>query len=167
VTALLLAPIAVVLVVAWPASGDGLSRDEDGGVVAVGDTVDGVVAFGGVTHYAFTGTGETVHIGVRGAVTPTGGSFDSTIAVVDAASGEQLAADDDTNGVDPEVTLVVDAGREVRIEVRGFGDSAGSFSVYVQTGPGGGGDDDGTVTTAIFPPRPSPLPAPPETVIVD
>ena len=131
VVLLLAAPVVVVTAVAWPSSagsgGGGGSREDgsgpDGALVA-GDTVDGEVGFGEVATYRLVGDGP-VRINVRG-VQP----FDATLTVR-SDEGAEIAYNDDTNGLDPEV--IVEAGDEpLTVEVRELGGNPGAYTLSVE-----------------------------------
>jgi hypothetical protein len=131
VVLLLAAPVVVVVLVAWP-SGDGRASAggtrEDGsgpdGALVAGDTVDGEVGFGEVASYRLVGDGR-VRINVRG-----NQPFDATLTVRTDDRAE-VAYNDDTNGLDPEV--VVDAGDEpLIVEVRELGSNAGTYTLSVE-----------------------------------
>ena len=126
VTLLLLAPIGLVAAVAWPdegEDGDGV-RDEGsgpGGALVAGDTIQDQLGFGEVAVYRLVGDDEVV-IDVTGLP-------DGTLTVRDDDNRE-LAFNDDTNGLDPQVTVDPD-GRELRVEVRDLGGQAGLFTLAV------------------------------------
>ena len=127
----LAAPVAVVTVVAWPdegfGGGGGNVRQEGsgpGGAVVAGDSVGGTLGFGEVASYRALGSGGQLRIGV------TGVGFDFTLTVLDE-DGDQLAYNDDTNGLDPEVVVEVDADEEFTIEVRELGGQAAGFTMSV------------------------------------
>ena len=130
VVLLLAAPVVVVTVVAWPSgsgSGGGRGTREDGsgpdGALVAGDTVEGELGFGEVASYRLVGDGQ-VRINVRG-VQP----FDATLTVRSDDGGE-IAYNDDTNGLDPEV--VVEAGEEpLIVEVRELGSNPGTYTLFV------------------------------------
>jgi hypothetical protein len=131
VVLLLAAPVVVVTVVAWPSGssgggGGGARADGSGpdGALVAGDTVEGEVGFGEVAEYRLVGDGR-VRINVRGDQ-----PFDATLTVR-TDDGEEVAYNDDTNGLDPEV--VVDAGEEpLIVEVRELGSNAGSYTLSVE-----------------------------------
>lgn len=58
--------------------------------------------------------------------------FDPTIRVLDAATGEELAANDDANGFDAEVVLDLAEAQLVVIEVAGFAGRNGTAVVYFE-----------------------------------
>jgi len=130
VVVLLAAPVLVVVVVAWPddrSGGGGAPREEGsgpGGALVAGDAVGGEVGFGEVAEYRLIGDDGDVRVGVRGAP-----GFDATVTVVDA-DGDQVAYNDDSNGLDPEVGVEL-TGEELVVEVRELSGNAGGFTVYV------------------------------------
>jgi hypothetical protein len=138
VVLLLAAPVLAVAAVAWPDGGGGgggnLRREGSGpdGALAAGDRIGGELGFGEVAGYEATGTGERLRIGV------TGVGFDFTLTVV-GEDGDQLAYNDDTNGLDPEVTIALAEGETATVEVRELGGRAAGFTMSVERA---GGDDD-------------------------
>jgi hypothetical protein len=58
--------------------------------------------------------------------------FDSVITVLDAATGEVLAENDDFAGRDPEVLVDLLGEQVVTIELRGFAGDGGSAVVYFE-----------------------------------
>ena len=131
VVALLAAPVVVVTAVAWPSdrsggAGGGTREDGSGpgGALVAGDTVAGEVGFGEVAEYRLVGDGW-VRITVQGHQ-----PFDATLTVR-TDDGAELAYNDDTNGLDPEV--IVDAGDEpLVVEVRELGGNAGTYTLAVE-----------------------------------
>ena len=126
VTLLLLAPIGLVVAVAWPddAEDDDAVRDEGSGpegALVAGDTVQDQLGFGEVATYRLV-VDDQVVIDVTGLP-------DGTLTVRDDDGGE-VAFNDDTNGLDPQVTVNPD-GRELRVEVRDLGGQAGLFTLSV------------------------------------
>ena len=126
VALLLVAPIAAVVWVAWPSDGDGgddVRAEGSGpdGALVEGDSVDDQLGFGEVARYRLVGEG-TVVIGVRGLA-------DGTLTIR-GENGQELAFNDDTNGLDPELTY--DLGDdEVTVEVRDLGGNPGAFTLFV------------------------------------
>ncbi len=128
VGALLVAPVIVVAVVAWPEPSptvEAFDPNDDGGALQPGDDLEGDIAFNGVVAYAVVGTGDDLVVGVRG------DGIDTTLTVLDAESGEQLDYIDDANGLDPELLLSLEEGRAVTVEVRELGGQPGSFTIYL------------------------------------
>jgi hypothetical protein len=135
VVLLLAAPVLIVTAVAWPSDGDGNDgRDSDDvreegsgpdGALVAGDTVEGRVGFGEVAEYRLVGDESRVRIDVAG-VPP----MDATLTVRDG-DGDELAYNDDTNGLDPQVTVELD-GEELTVEVRELGNNAGSYTLSVE-----------------------------------
>lgn len=129
VALLLLAPVAVVVAVARPsdgrASAGDASRDGSGpdGALVAGDEVRGEVGFGESTAFVVTGDGAVV-VGVQGQQ-----PFDP-VMTVRHPDGEETEIDD-TNGLDPQ-TSIHPEGEEVVVEVRGYDNAAGTFTVYVE-----------------------------------
>jgi len=98
------------------------------GELLAGDTVLAQVGEDGVA--AFTAAAQfpgTYRIGAQGI-----DGFDATIRVVDAATGEELAANDDAVGFDPEVLVDLAEGQVVTVEVVGFAGAAGAAVLYVE-----------------------------------
>jgi hypothetical protein len=131
VVAVLLAPIAMVVAIARPDDGAAASGEVRGGgsgadgVLLDGDRVHGDLGFGEAARYRATGDGPT-RIGA------TGGGADLQITVRAVDGGTELASNDDTNGLDPEVTLDLDDGEPVDVEVRELGGNPASFTLYVE-----------------------------------
>ncbi|MBA2280977.1 MAG: hypothetical protein H0W25_07035 [Acidimicrobiia bacterium] len=131
VAALLVAPPAVVAVLAWPDPEpdpglEAVDPDLDGGPLALGDDLDGELAFNGVAAYDVVGTGRDVVVGVRG------DGIDTTLTALDVETGEQLGYIDDANGsLDPELALSLDDGQAVRVEVRELGGRPGTYSIHL------------------------------------
>jgi hypothetical protein len=129
VALLLAAPIVVVVVVAWPdeqpsAAGADRVRAEgtgpDGALVA-GDTIDDEIGFNEVAEYRLVGDG-TVQIDVTGL-------SDGTLTIR-GDDGSELAFNDDTNGLDPQ--LVFELEEDVTVEVRDLGGTPGRFTLSVE-----------------------------------
>ena len=129
VVLLLAAPVLLVMAVAWPsgddAAVDGNTRAEgsgpDGALVA-GDEVEDEIGFGEVAAYDLGGEG-TVRIDVTGL-------NDGTLTIR-SDEGRELAFNDDTNGLDPQLTFEL-TGDEVTVEVRDLGGNPGSFVLTVE-----------------------------------
>ena len=126
VALLLAAPIVVVVVVAWPSdegAGAGLREGGSGpeGALVAGDTVQGQLAPGEVAEFRLVGDGE-----VRVDAT---GLQDGTLTVRDG-DGREVAFDDDTNGLDPQLT-VDPAGDELTVELRDLAGFPGAFTLSV------------------------------------
>jgi hypothetical protein len=136
VAAGLLAPPVVLAVAVRPAA----ARDgEDGGddtSLAVGEEAGGTVG-SGVASFEITATEDgSVRIDVLGR------GNDPTLTVVDE-EGDELAFNDDTDGLDPSIALDLDAGEVVHAQVRSFSGVPIAFTIQVTaTGRGDGGDDD-------------------------
>ncbi len=168
VTVLLAAPVALVALVAWPSSSEGRAEVRqvgsvpDGALVA-GDSVGGDVNFGEVASYRVVGDGGNLRFNVTGAP-----GFDATLTAVDD-DGDQLAYNDDTNGLDPQVVVELGEGEEMTIEVRELGGNAGGFTLEV-TGTDQEASDDGPGADAggrgVPVPLPAPGPAGPATTVV-
>jgi hypothetical protein len=78
-----------------------------------------------------------VVVGIGGPVTmrAEGNGFDSTLTVVDA-DGDQLAYNDDTDGLDPQVQFDLEVDEELTVEVRSFGGVPGEVVVVREDDPG-------------------------------
>jgi hypothetical protein len=129
VALVLAAPIAVVAALAWPGPDEDsqdVRREGSGpdGTLLVGDRVDGHVDPGGVADYPLAADQGAVRIAVRG-VAP----FDATLAVL-GPGDDELAYNDDTVGLDPEVE-VVSGGEELVVRVGGLGGNPGDYTVVV------------------------------------
>jgi hypothetical protein len=100
-----------------------------GGELLVFDVVDGQLGPGRTaTFRAVAEVDGDFLIGAQG-----DDGLDTTIAVVDVASGELLEENDDFFGRDPEVLVTLGAGQVVEITVAGFSSTdAGSFIVYFE-----------------------------------
>jgi len=128
----LAAPVVAVTAIAWPEGGFGGGDDRvrqsgsgpDGALVA-GDEIGGDLGFGEVATYRVRGPEDLV-------VAVTGGpNVDATLTVV-AEDGSQLAYNDDTNGLDPEVSFSLDDGEEADVEVRELNGRPGGFTLEVR-----------------------------------
>lgn len=133
----LAAPVLVVLVVAWPeGSGDDGAVPEvvlDAGAdVDLGDLAEDAevvdVPAEGAARFTLVGTGAPITVRAEGRA-----GFDSTLTVVDE-EGNQLAFNDDSNGLDPEVVVELDDDQRASVEVRSFGGQPGSVVVVRQDG---------------------------------
>ena len=133
VVALLAAPVVVITAVAWPSGGSGRGgagggTREDGsgpdGALVAGDTVEGEVGFGEVAEYRLVGDGR-VRINVQGRQ-----PFDATLTVR-TDEGAEVAYNDDTNGLDPEVVVDAAEGPFI-VEVRELGSNAGTYTLSVE-----------------------------------
>jgi hypothetical protein len=129
VAVLLAAPVAVVAVVARPGSGERADTRSEGsgpdGALVAGDRVHGELGFNAVAEYRLSGDGSVL-VGVAG--TPP---FDATLTVR-AGDGDELAFNDDTNHLDPEVRVDLAAGDDVTVEVRELGGRGGSYTIFVE-----------------------------------
>jgi hypothetical protein len=129
VVLLLAAPIVVVVVVAWPdqrsseAGADGVRAEGSGpdGALVAGDTIDDEIGFNEVAEYRLVGDG-TVQIDVVGL-------SDGTLTIRDD-DGTELAFNDDTNGLDPQ--LVFELDEDVTVEVRDLGGTPGRYTLSVE-----------------------------------
>jgi hypothetical protein len=133
----LAAPVVIVVVVAWPEeASEGEARpgapaqvgDVDAGDLADGVEVDVDVPAEGAARFAVVGTGTAMTVRAEGR-----GGFDSTLTVVDG-DGNQLAYNDDTVGLDPEVEVALDDGQEASVEVRSFSGEPGTVVVVREDG---------------------------------
>lgn len=138
VALLLAAPVLVVVAVAWPddretGAVDDRTECEDGsgpdGALVAGDRVTGELAFGGVARCRSVGEGVEVRIAASSR------NADLTLTVV-GDDGEQLAYNDDDRGLDPAVTVDLDDGQAVDIEVRELGGAPTSFTLTVAEADG-------------------------------
>lgn len=113
--------------------GDGPARVPTGasgpnGELLVFDAVEGSVGEdASATFLAVADADDRFVIGAEGL-----DGFDGRIVVFDADTGEELAANDDHNGFDPEVLVDLRAGQLVEIVVDGFAGEAGAFVVYFE-----------------------------------
>ncbi len=161
VVLLLAAPIGGVALFAWPSSSEGRAevREEGSGpegALIAGDSVGGDVNFGEVASYRVVGDGGNLRFNVTGAP-----GFDATLTAVDD-EGDQLAYNDDTNGLDPQVVVELGEGEEMTIEVRELGGNAGGFTLEVTGTDQDASEDDGSQAGGGVDGRgvPVPLPAP-------
>jgi hypothetical protein len=133
----LAAPVLVVLVVAWP-EGSGGDAVPEGTLDGVGDVdlgdlaedaeVDVDVPAQGAARFTLVGTGARITVRAEGRA-----GFDSTLTVVDE-EGNQIAYNDDSNGLDPEVVVDLDDDQQASVEVRSFGGQSGRVVVVRQDG---------------------------------
>jgi hypothetical protein len=133
----LAAPVLVVLVVAWPegSGGDAVPEvtldgvgDVDLGDLNEDDEVDVDVPAQGAARFTLVGTGARITVRAEGRA-----GFDSTLTVVDE-EGNQIAYNDDSNGLDPEVVVDLDDDQQASVEVRSFGGQSGRVVVVRQDG---------------------------------
>jgi hypothetical protein len=97
-----------------------------GAELLAGRPVDGVVASQQAVAHPYTGEGRQVAVTVEGL-----GGFDPTVRVLDAA-GTVLAENDDADGRNSRVELLVGASVPVTVEVAGFAGRAGAYRVLVE-----------------------------------
>lgn len=110
-----------------PARPDAVVPPEDGGSLTVGRPVTGEVDRGGAVRYRFVGEGREVTISAVGI-----DGFDPTVTVR-SSDGLELAFDDD-GGDEPLASLLeftVAGGQTVIIEVAGFADEDGAYTLVV------------------------------------
>ena len=130
----LAAPVAVVLVVAWPDDAAPERRDPpaelevDQGEIGPDSEVEVDVPAQGAVVFVVVGIGGPVTMRVEG------DGFDSTLTVVDA-DGDQLAYNDDTDGLDPQVQFDLEVDEELTVEVRSFGGMPGEVVVVREDDP--------------------------------
>lgn len=160
----LAAPPVVLAILVWPTS---VSADvEVEATLAPGESADGSVSGTLSTDYEVVGDGSGP---VRITVTAEEEGFDATLTLVDPDGGDR-GFNDDTNGVNPELTIDLDDGETVIAEVRSLNGPPGNFTIRVATGDedevstsgGGGGGRDGGVR--VFPPAPGGVAT---TIIID
>lgn len=70
-----------------------------------------------------------------------GSTYDTALAVFDVCGGTESACNDDSCGLQSEVTLAATLGHSVMIRVSGFGGTSGDFTLSVTLATGGGGND--------------------------
>ena len=99
-----------------------------GGTLSVGRAVNGEVAVGRVVRYEFVGTGGDTTVVVVGI-----DDFDPTVRVR-TTDGAELAFNDDRGSGDraSQIDLPVAEGQRVVIEVAGFADAGGQYTIVVQ-----------------------------------
>ena len=127
------APPLLLAVLVWPdpAPAGGASGSDVEAELEVGDTDRGATNGVSSVDYLISGEG-IIRIDVDG---PT---FDPTLTLVDTESGEQLDYNDDTNGLNPSLTVDLDEGEEVRAQVRSLGGPpGGAFTIRVVEGDAG------------------------------
>lgn len=93
--------------------------------LSVGSVTEGQVGVDGTATFLASGSGTDVAVEVQGI-----GGFDSTVTVIDAF-GDEVAFDDDTNGLDPEAVVFMTSGDRYTIEVQGYAGTAGAFSISI------------------------------------
>lgn len=96
-----------------------------GEVLGRGEPVLGEVGREQAVLHDFTGDGGEIVVTVEGQL-----GFDPVVRVLDAG-GDVLAENDDSDGLDSRVALVVGEERTVTIEVTGFGGEPGRYRVLV------------------------------------
>ncbi len=74
-----------------------------------------------------------------------GSEFDTTLAIYDGCDGTELACNDDSCGLQSEITMAMTAGTTYYIRVAGYNGAMGNFTLLVTGGQGtcGCGDLDG------------------------
>jgi hypothetical protein len=89
------------------------------GDLAAGAEAEGTTGDGSITAYRLTGPGELQ-------VDVVGDGFDPTLRVVDDATGDELAFNDDSGGgLDPSLAIVLAEGQVAVVEVGVFGGGGG------------------------------------------
>ena len=144
-----------------PAGGDG---DECTAPIAVGegtfagDTSDNTGTTGDDTSCGF---GDTIDEWYCYTATCTGNAtantcdpataFDTTLAVFDACGGAEITCNDDTCGLQSEVTWSVTVGVSYFVRVSGFGDQTGAYALNITcaAAPPPAGNDDCAGAEAI------------------
>ncbi len=130
--------------VTWMAVQALLLNDECSGAIAMecGDTETGDTTTntdtGGANAspdawYSFTGSG-TAEL-VTFSLCDGGTGYDSLLTVFDACGGAVVAANDDSCGLQSEVSFLSDGTTTYYVAVEGFGTSAGAFSLAVTCNP--------------------------------
>ena len=102
------------------------------GDTAIGDTSDNTDTGGNPATdewYSFTGTG-TPEI-VTFSLCDGGTTYDSLLRVFDACGGTEIAVNDDSCGLQSEVSFLSDGTSTYYVMVEGFGSSAGVYSLEV------------------------------------
>jgi hypothetical protein len=135
----LAAPPVLLAIAVWPsASAERAGFDDPEAELTAGDAERGSTNGLSSTDYLITGQG-VLRIDVDG---PT---FDPTLTLVDPETGDQLDYNDDSNGLNPSLTVELDEGESVRAQVRSLGGPpGGAFRISVtDAGDGGGVVDDG------------------------
>lgn len=166
VAAGLAAPPVLLAAAVWPEeSSADAGFPEAEAELSPGDRDQGTTNGISSTDYLITGEGP-MRIDVDGP------AFDPTLTLVDPDTGEQLAYNDDSNGLNPSLTVELDEGESVRAQVRSLsGPPGGRFTISVVGGVnledlGQGGGQDGIIVGGsgeVIISRPAP--APPTTIV--
>ncbi len=130
--------------VSIPLTSPVLTNDECSGAIAMecGDTETGDTTTntdtGGANAspdawYSFTGSGTAELITFS--LCDGGTGYDSLLTVFDACGGAVVAANDDSCGLQSEVSFLSDGTTTYYVAVEGFGTSAGAFSLAVTCNP--------------------------------
>ncbi|WP_415375483.1 T9SS type A sorting domain-containing protein [Patiriisocius sp. Uisw_017] len=90
--------------------------------------------------YSYTGTGVEQDITLS--LCDGGTDYDSLIRVFDACGGAQITANDDSCGLQSEVTFTSDGTSTYLIMVEGFGSSSGAYSLTVSCNPDNPAEND-------------------------
>ncbi len=120
-------------------SGGGTTNDECAGAtpvacndVIVGTTADNTDTGGNPAPdewYSFTGSGSPQVVTVS--LCDGGTDYDSLLRVFDACGGNEIATNDDSCGLQSELSFLSDGTSTYYIMVEGFGSNAGNFSMAI------------------------------------
>jgi hypothetical protein len=166
VAAGLAVPPVVLALAVWPSAasdGRGAGFDDAEAELTAGDDERGTTNGLSSTDYLISGAG-VLQIDVDG---PT---FDPTLTLVDPETGAQLDYNDDTNGLNPSLTVELEDGETVRAQVRSLGGPPGgafTISVTALGGDGVEGGGDGSATTAAAVGEPFEAPIGDEPIVVN
>jgi hypothetical protein len=98
----------------------------DGGAVGPDSATSGTVAAQEIRRYSFTGDGQQHQFRVEGV-----DAFDPTIRITDAVTGAQIGFSNDFADRDSLVTLTIEPGRVVLLDVEGLDGQPGSFTLRI------------------------------------
>jgi hypothetical protein len=135
VAALLAAPPVALLGAVWPSSaepagGGGAAAGDPEEELTAGEDAEGATNGISSTDFLITGEGE-LRIDITGPV------FDPTLTLIDPDTGDQLDFNDDSNGLDPSLTVNLGDGGSVLAQVRALGGPPGGpFTIAVEQVPG-------------------------------
>jgi hypothetical protein len=107
--------------------GPSFSSGSSGGSLSIGSTTTGYLESYGTATYYLIGIGANVSITVSGE-----GALDPQVQVVDSSGFPVGFNDDSGSSYDALLTVFLSAGTSYRVEVTGYQDSFGAFTIRVQ-----------------------------------
>ena len=122
----------------------------DTNVSYAGSTVGAISEFGDMTSCASNDTEDVWHCWAAecsgdATFSLCGSGFDTTLAIFDECGGLELACNDDSCGLQSEITIPVTAGTVYYIRVAGYNGAEGAYSLLVTVDCCGDLDGDGDV----------------------